>query len=477
MIDALNKKIIKINETNKNSSTENVILFLSIILSSICYGLTKNIVLFLGIASFSIIISIMKCNRRIDFAIYVALFLCTDAMGLWPSIPLFGGQFSWGDIGVVFSLLLCFLVLIKRKNYYFEKVGIVILIYLFFMLFGSIVGYTIYKQNIITGLLVFRKTYIYIAVLPLIACLQNGCVTKEKVVNNMLIFIKIYSTACAFQLLMLYCNFEITNFTYKWRWGYRLYAPIYLQMIGTYIMLYDILKHKILRKNVFWAVFFMIEIVFINQSRMAIFGLILSLLLVYIFFPTTKNKPLLLLLMGLSFTIILLIPQVREVVLTSINESMDSESGTMSYRIYERLYFDNMLEGHELFGIGIPNMNTGLAAEYSGKNVEGIYNGHYLAGAYTSDLGIYAVRYYFGYFGFSIFIIALAYALWKTFYNIVFNKKINLASCVVFGMLLFIVITCKTLNGLFEVPSQYFPLFLLSYIAKQKDTNGEVNYA
>lgn len=64
------------------------------------------------------------------------------------------------------------------------------------------------------------------------------------------------------------------------------------------------------------------------------------------------------------------VTQIREVVISSFVESQSSDTGNIAYRIAEQDYFENKLEGHELFGVGIPNNHDARAVEYSGKTID-----------------------------------------------------------------------------------------------------------
>jgi hypothetical protein len=86
---------------------------------------------------------------------------------------------------------------------------------------------------------------------------------------------------------------------------------------------------------------------------------------------------------------------------------------------------------NNLFGVGTPNQNYGQAAIYNGKQQSGFARDNfYMSGYYTSDLGIFAIRYYWGIVGLAIYeIISIAVLFLFSVSTLSFNAM-NLTLCI-----------------------------------------------
>lgn len=443
----------------------NVLLFTSLLVSSVSELFTDNVFVFFIFALPCIVVGLYKSFYDLKFSLYIILFLATEAMGLWPSISILGGTVSWGDIGIIYSLFLFIMLILKGYKYYIEKTGIIIIIYFLFNVLGSWVGYSIYGQSPIIGVLVFRKSYIYFGVIPIIMLLQHNKINKSDIVYAIKKFAVIYSIMCILQSFFLYMGFCITSYQVKIRWGYRLYATSQIWTCGLFILLYEIINYKLTLSKLFQALFLVSSLMFISQGRMELLGTAIGGLIIYFLSAKTVNKKKIFVIVILITFIALSIPSVREMILNSIHDiNNNSEDSSMYYRYYERIYFDKLLEGNEFFGVGTPNMNFGLAMYYSGKNIEGVYNGHYLAGAFTSDLGTYSVKYHFGFLGLITFWSIISFTTIKLL-NTVLVKKIKVIENMIFiGLLGFFFSTFNTLCGLLENPVQFVLLFIFGYL-------------
>nr|MCR5231206.1 hypothetical protein [Acholeplasmatales bacterium] len=131
-----------------------VIIVLTIFASFVFY-VTNNFYVFLGIAIPTIIFALYVTYYDEKYSIFVCLFLATNALGLWPSISMLGGVFSWSDLGIIWSIYMFFLMIINRRKYHFEPIGLLMLLYFVFIIIGSINAFRIYNQEVLVGLLVF----------------------------------------------------------------------------------------------------------------------------------------------------------------------------------------------------------------------------------------------------------------------------------------------------------------------------------
>lgn len=443
-----------------------------IVLACLTFYITKSAVLSTILSAIIVALMLLEIYRVPKYSVAVLLFFSFEAMGLLPSVKVGSSTLSWADLNIAVALWL--FIVMRKCVVKKDKVGFVVLLFLISRVVGAFTGYFIYNQGIATGLLVLRPMYIYLAYYPLMMMYSMGRISKDDILSEILKFIKIISLVYLCQLLLLYAGIDISNFSHTVRWGYRLYASNVPQMVGVFWCLVTITKtnKKKERKNTIgWLILFIFEVIFINQSRMVILCTVLTSGIIIVLSPNVKNKFLIILVAIIVGMFALSTSTVQGIIIDSISESVSTEGGNILYRTYEKNYFENLLKGHELFGVGTPNQNYGEAAIYNGKQQSGYAQGNfYMSGYYTSDLGIFAIRYYWGIVGLAVYeilsIIALIYQIKEVF----LCKKYEYELIIPMGINIFGFVASSTLCYYITRPGLYFIFFILQgiYIAERR---------
>ncbi len=443
-----------------------------VVLACLTFYITKSTVVSTILSAIVVALMLLEIYRVPKYAITVLLFFSFEAMGLLPSVKLGRATLSWEDLSIVVALWL--FVINRKGTVKKDKIGFVVLLFLISRVVGAFTGYFIYNQGIFTGLLVLRPMYIYLAYYPIIVMYSEGRISKDDILSEILKFIKTISIAYLCQLLLLYVGIDISNFSHTVRWGYRIYASNVPQMAGVFWCLVILMKTnaKAERKNtVGWLIVFVFEVIFINQSRMVILCTVLTSGIIILLSPSVKNKFLIILAAFVVGVSALSTPTVQGIIIDSISESESTDGGNILYRTHEKNYFENLLKGHELLGVGTPNQNYGEAAIYNGKQQSGFAQGNfYMSGYYTSDLGLFAIRYYWGIVGLATYeilsIVALIYQIKEVF----LRKKYEYEIIIPMGINIFGFLASSTLCYYITRPGLYFIFFILQgiYMAERR---------
>ena len=150
------------------------LIMIVLCISCLIHYLTNSIEISLLVASIAILPALLELRRRPIFCIKIVLFFAFSAMGLLPTVEMFGGTLNWADFNIImFIILTIFCITHHIKKIVIDKIGIIIIVFLTFRIVGAITGYLIYKQNIMVGLLVKRETYIYLTYFPISAIIKK----------------------------------------------------------------------------------------------------------------------------------------------------------------------------------------------------------------------------------------------------------------------------------------------------------------
>ena len=446
-----------------------------IVLACLIFYVTKSVVVTTILSVIIVALMLLEIYRVPKYSVAVLLFFSFEAMGLLPSIKVGLSTLSWEDLSIVVVIWLFFImrkVVVKK-----DKVGLVVLLFLISRVVGAVIGYFIYNQSIITGLLVLRPMYIYLAYYPIIIMYNTGRISKNEILSEIFNFIKVISLVYLFELLLLYVGIDISSFSHTVRWGYRIYASNIPQMVGVFWCLVTLMKtnaKKEEKSTVGWLILFIFEVIFINQSRMAILCTIFTSGIIILLSPSVKNKFWIILTAVIVGVFSLSTSTVQGIIIDSVTEAESTEGGNILYRTYEKNYFENLLEGHELLGVGTPNQNYGEAAVYNGKQQSGFAQGSrgsfYMSGYTTSDLGIFGIRYYWGIVGLAIYEVLSIIALMYQIKEIFIYKKYEYEILIPAGINIFGFLASLTLCYYITRPGLYFIFFILQgiYIAERR---------
>lgn len=398
------------------------------------------------------------------FTIDVTLFLCFDGMGLLPSLSISNVTFNLEDLIIPYFIFVSLVVILKyRAKYKLERIGIMIMIFMFFRIIGSVRGTMIYNQSFLTGMLTLRNTYTLLIFFPIAALINKQIFNKEDLLKEIYKFIKVITIVNLIQLLLLYLGMDITNYQYEIRWGYRLRTSNIPQIIGLFCVVYVMLNKQIRKQDLVYAILFALEIILINQSRIIIFGVGVTIMLSVIFNPNNKSKMLIIFLSIVFLSLLMSNASIRNIIMESMVEYESDTEGSMLYRKYERMYFDEKLEDYKILGIGTPNMHEGEAAYYSGMLQTIVYKGYYMQGLYLSDLGVYAIKYYWGIIGVSIYWTFMIVAILIFFYKNYVKKQYNIYNYLILSILILNTIISNTICFFIYKSVFYVIIFLIAY--------------
>ncbi len=452
-----------------------VLIYTSLIMACIVNYISQNPLLSYIIFIPGILVALYHSANNPIFIIDVVLFLSFGATGLLPSLFVSGATLNWEDL-VILYLFFVIMISIKYKAYYkVDSVGVLIIIFYIFRVIGAIRGNNIYDQNFLVGMLTLRDTYVYLMYFPISALMQKKVFDRSQVLAEIYKFTKILSIIYIIQLAFLYIGIDITNFSYDMRWGYRLRASNLLQCLGTFYIFYKLLVKKTEKGDIFWLIVFILEVIFINQSRVLLLGVFLTIGITIILNQGTRRKFAIIFMCLVVGSLALTNNKVRQIILESILESQSNDSGSMLYRKYEREYFDSKLYSHEWLGVGTPNMHDGKAAEYSGMLKSVVYRDYYMSGFYLSDLGVYEIEYHWGIIGVVLFWIFIVVSLLSCFNSLYIKKSYNIYDYLAFSIITLNIVVSPTLCYFITQPIIYLIIFILSFKKNYelKDANNE----
>lgn len=456
---AIEQTFPKVTHTAK--ITLPVIIFSLTVLADLIYQFSNSLTLCLGVAAIAMLLALVNTAFDPLYSIYVVMFLGTDALGLLPLFPLFGGTFHWVDLGIVYFVFLCFICGIKYRRLRSNHNGSVFLWLILAELLGAFIANRIYYQSIVTGVFVMRQTFLYLTYFPIISLIGNSEKKKKIALKEIDYFIKLQSVSFIIFLVSINLGRNLSNYSYGWRFGPRLWASNVLQVLGFLLYLAKIIHtRKARHSDIIWLIIFGLEVIFINQSRYAILCTAIASVLMLC---SSRSKY-----RGVFTLILILLVAFLFTYGGSRISSFYYQTGdTLSIRAVELDYFNGYLSGHQLFGVGVPNQNSGLAALYSGQKVQVWYHRYYLQGISISDLGIYGIYYYFGIVGLLIFASWCFYSLHFCIKRMRENRK-EYRELALFGSFCFFIFSQLTLSYFLRDPVFLLTFSILQYCTSPK---------
>ena len=409
--------------------TKTMVYFLTalvVLTSGFIGGSISQIVLWMAIMLNLLLIYITP-----ELAVFTLIVWAFNYYGTVPYISVAGSNLAVSDLcGLIFIVLMlkCF-----SRGYAIsvDKIGKIILFFFCIILGGTITSLFIYGQSPITGLYVIRALYAYLIYLPLQILCKNGALSQLSVYDQIKNAIRIMAIVLLIEyLLIVFVDFNITNYVIRIRWGVRLFVAPLLQIIGCMIIIWELCNSRTRISNWLWLALYVFEIVFISQSRIAILGTVVAILIEIIMTRKMQRK---LIVFGVIVSVIVAIvsiPEVRDVINNSLIEMDSDDSGNYYVRSLEKAYFENLLDGHELLGVGMPASSGGESARYAGRMYD----------KFVSDLGYFGMIYYYGYFGLIFYALAIAYGLYYCFI-----RRHNAVYTIFLAWLIFNVVVSKTL--------------------------------
>lgn len=416
-------------------------------------GTVAQIVLWL-----SIILNLLLIYITPELAAFTLIVWAFNYYGTVSYINLAGSHLAVSDLCGLIFLVLVIKCIARGYAISVDKIGKIILLFFCIVLGSTISSLFIYGQSPITTLYVARALYAYLIYLPLRILYKNGALSRISVYNQIKKAIKIMALVLLIEyILIVFANLNITNYVIRIRWGVRLFVAPILQIIGCMMIIWELCNSRTRIKNWLWLALYVFEIVCISQSRVAIAGTVVAILIEIIMTRKMHKKWIVL---GLIISVIIgivSIPEVRFVISNSLSEIDSEDSGNYYVRSQEQVYFESLLDGHELFGVGMPASSGEGSAQYAGR----IYD------YFVSDLGYFGMRYYYGYFGLLFYVLAIVYGMYYCFVR----RHIDVYM-ISFTWFLFNIMVSQTLFYALSRPAIFTVMLILLGLADDRNDGG-----
>lgn len=336
------------------------------------------------------------------YAIWIILILGQDWFGLVPLITIGSGTLHWNEVSAVFAVLF-FLTHFKSCRFY--RFGVAYIILFGFIGNAIIQSKLIYGQDIITTVLTCRSYFISIAFWPMMYFVEQSHENKRRFLDIVMKVAEITMVLSIITWIVENCGIHITYFQVNIRWGMRIYIAYYPILFyffyHAYLLIYKNKKGSL--RNYLFSFF---VIVFVYQTRIIIISMLATTAIMLLL--ANRVRKLFQYSVATILTIVFLLtasPQLRTIVINTVLDYIN-DGGTMRTRVKEREYFDELLKGHVLWGVGIPNAHNTNSIEYRGVDNHGYYVG---------DLGTYQLKYRFGILAPVLYYILLASGIIATF--------------------------------------------------------------
>lgn len=440
-------------------SRQDIIIISGLILLGIISGLllpNSNIGFYISMTS--IIYTFIRGNRNTTIVIVMMFVLAYDYFGLVPYLSIGSGTLHWYDLNFVLAFLLFVKCLKKKKN---SKFGIVIIIYFIFIMIACIQSRRLYGQSTLTTLGSARSAFVLLAYWPLLALIKYDLNLRNKF---LLCFEKVTQLAIVLywvQFVLVNLGLNVTYLPTKARWGVRIYINFIFLILFFFYSFYGCIYGKEnIKKSIRQCVITVLTLIVVAQSRSTlVFITVVALIMTFASLKAQKMLKYFSIVM-VGVIILSAIPATRNVILSSILETSDNETGSIAYRQLERQYYSNQLVGNEIFGVGIPNKHDTNALQYSGRKSEVVNVNHRQFN--LADLGAFIIQYEFGIIAYFLYFTSLIILLISCF----LRRKNNASTFATAAMCIYLIIDSSMIEVLTREP---FIFMLLLFFA-------EINY-
>ena len=460
-----NEQMLSTSSIKGRMKQDIYIVFFFALLGALSSYLLSNENIGFALAFIGVIYGLIRaCNNNIAF--FMMNVLAFDFFGLVPNLTVGAGTLHWYDINVLFALIFFIKCLKTKKG---TRFGSIFLIYYIFLIIACFQSLNIYGQSIFSTIGTARTTLIYIGFWPIIYLIQRE---KIKVQDLLEIFdyVCVVAIICyCIQFVGVNLGFDITYLPTKVRWGTRVYINFSFIIVYYFYNLYYLLYEKAnvnKRSHGLRLILSIVVIAIVAQSRASILYMaVVSIIAVIISLRPRKILKYTTLAIAVLVTL-MLIPTTRDIIISSAIEASSNDEGTIAYRVIETRYYNNLLEGHELFGVGIPNNHASNSIVYSGKTID--WSSKKYGEYYLSDLGAYKIRYQFGIVAFVLYFAYLTYLCFAALKSRSHNPMafVGLFSC------LYLIINSSLLEILTREPFVFMLIVVFAEVGLQ---SGRLN--
>ena len=432
--------------------TETIVYFLTalvVLTSGFIGGSVSQFVLW-----FAVIFNLLLIYITPELAVFTLIVWAFNYYGTVSYINLAGSHLAVSDLcGLIFFVLILKCIL-RRYAISVDNIGKVILVFFCILLGSTVSSMFIYGQSPITSLYVARALYAYLVYIPLRILYIKGDLNRKSVYSQIKRGIQIMALVLLIEYaFIVFANLNITNYVVRIRWGVRLFVAPLLQIIGCMIIVWELCNSRTRIKNWIWLSIYMFEIVFISQSRIAIAGTVVAIFVEIIMTRKIQKKWLVFCALVFVIVVAVSIPEVSNVINNSLVEINSEDSGNYYVRTKEKAYFENLLDGHELFGVGMPASSGVKSAKYAGR----IYD------YFVSDLGYFGMRYYFGYLGLVFYVLIIVSGTYFCF----IRRHIDVYM-ISFTWLIFNIVVSQTLLYALSRPAIFTVMLIFLGLADDK---------
>lgn len=297
-------------------------------------------------------------------------------------------------------------------------------------------------QSIIIGILLQTRLLVILSVFPIISLMNNKLLSYDRL-WNLIKKVAVLQSFINILQLFFYPNIQFLTITSEnFRFGSIRITYGYVLIATALMMCFSELMKKIEKKNIFYFLIYMYELLFVCKARMVVFGVLISMFLVFI--SSLKNKAAWrrALILGICFILItpIISPRISEL-FDLTQQEVSTNTGNYVARTGEVDFYTSQVK-NPVFGRGYISPKT-----IGGELFDTKY-GYYS----LTDIGIIALYVISGVVGlvwFFILIVILIERLKKSKYNVF---------CLEY--LIYSVVTCMTLLSCYY-SSEYLTISLI----------------
>ena len=355
---------------------------------------------------------------------------------------------------VIFSYILWAISSKFTKRSQIPKSYLLLLYTVVLIVSSAIMAQVTVGQSIIIGILLQTRLLVIFSVFPIISLMNNKLLSYDRL-WNLIKKVAILQSFINILQLFFYPNIQFLTITSEnFRFGSIRITYGYVLIATALMMCFSELMKKIEKKNIFYFLIYMYELLFVCKARMVVFGVLISMFLVFI--SSLKNKAAWrrALILGICFILItpIISPRISEL-FDLTQQEVSTNTGNYVARTGEVEFYTSQVK-NPILGRGFISPKT------KGGEIFDTKYGYYS----LTDIGIIALYVISGVVGliwFFILIVILIERLKKSKFNI-------------FGLeyLVYSVVTCMTLLSSYY-QSEYLILSLI-LLAAPKIAEEEV---
>lgn len=363
---------------------------------------------------------------------------------------------------VILSILFLFLLMkqILKENYLWQKT---ILIFLFLVLLEIIISSVFYNQSLNETLKVSLYNFILIFYFVLFYFKDNN--NSKFLINSIVYFTLIVSILLIIQVYLYnkyaikFLSVNTSNLRFN---GLRIYDLGNFIEFGAVLSIGMYLNNK--GKLIYLITFILgiLEMVYVAKGRIGLIIVILSSLLMVVYYSKINIKKLSKYLFIILVVLVLVSNMSMLKEFTNSFGSSEFKAGD-SLRKYEVEYYINQLKIRPIFGLGFAYFNSEYDRNYN------FVRGNYIYKFYKDDVGIVGFTNTFGVLGFIWYI----YLLYRFIKILIKVRKNNLLRENIYALGIVLLIIFQSFNTIIMDPQRIINLIFLLIILENLNNTYE----